>query len=401
MPLFPADCQICWTYFERWQTISDPSKVESIKEWEHRTITTPKGMKGFLGQGWYQIYIKDFAKRARPLMESLQGKYKYEANPTDGTVKLDATGLPKKRKRLKLPAKEMKIEWTKEMIDGFEKLKQSLIDMVNDESKGLCVPQRDGKWLIRCDASDFAVGGALGELQPDGTYRPVALYGTKLQGERAGTTKDGFTRTKHTGQYGWAPREKETYAIVSCLLKFQSWIGGQEVTVQTDHSAIVKWYKEDLCTILGPLGRQDLWHEFLSRFNLMIEYTPGPENHVGDALSRWAYRAGTAQDTNCHGSDQDLVGWEEDQKKERDRIRDELKNTYPEAFTAINARQWVGCNNSGGKSPADQTGTEIFSSHALRDTCGLHGGAVSRHTDLTRSNAKLTPDNNLSDKIGK
>ena len=102
-------------------------------------------------------------------MESLEGKYKYEAKPTDGTVELDATGLPKKQKRLKLPAKDMKIEWTQEMIDGFEKLKQSLIDMVHDESKGLCLPQPDGKWLIRCDASDFAVGGALEQLQPDGT----------------------------------------------------------------------------------------------------------------------------------------------------------------------------------------------------------------------------------------
>ena len=27
----------------------DPSQVESIKEWDHCTITTPKGMKGFLG----------------------------------------------------------------------------------------------------------------------------------------------------------------------------------------------------------------------------------------------------------------------------------------------------------------------------------------------------------------
>ena len=124
---------------------------------------------------------------------------------------------------------------------------------------------------------------------------------------------------------------------INSLLKFQSSIGGQEITVQTDDSAIVKWYKEDLCTFPGPLGRRGWWHEFLSRFNLMIEYTPGLENQVGEALSRWAHPAGTAQDTNFYGSDQDLVGWEEDKRKERDCIRNELKKTYPEAFTAINA----------------------------------------------------------------
>ena len=155
-------------------------------------------------------------------------------------------------------------------------------------------------------------------MQPDGSWRPVAFYSRKLQGERAGTTKEGFTRTKHTGQYGWTPREKETYAIVSCLLKFQSWIGGQEITVKTDHSAIVKWYKEDLCTLSGPLGRRGRWHEFLSRFNLLIEYTPGPENHVEDALSRWAYPAGTAQDTNFHGGDADLAGWQKEERKKRE-----------------------------------------------------------------------------------
>ena len=160
-------------------------------------------MKDFWGLvEWYQIYIRNFAKHTRPLMESLQGKYKYEAKPTDGTVELDATGLPKKSKCLKLPAKDMQIEWTNEMIDGFGKLKQTLIEMVNDLSKGLCSPHPDGKCLIRCDASDVAVEDALEQHQPDNTYRPVAFYSRKHQGERAGTTKDRFTRTKHTGQYG-------------------------------------------------------------------------------------------------------------------------------------------------------------------------------------------------------
>ena len=103
-------------------------------------------------------------------MKSLQGKYKYEAKPKDGTVELDAVWLPKKRKRLKLPAKEMKDECNKETIDRIEKLKQSLIHMVNDESKGLCLPQADAKWGIPCDAIHFAVRGAVEQLQPDSRY---------------------------------------------------------------------------------------------------------------------------------------------------------------------------------------------------------------------------------------
>ena len=51
--------------------------------------------------------------------------------------------------------------------------------MVNDESRGLCLPQPDGKWLIRCDGSDFGLGGALDQLPPDATYLPVAFYSKK------------------------------------------------------------------------------------------------------------------------------------------------------------------------------------------------------------------------------
>ena len=117
--------------------------------------------------------------------------------------------------------------------------------------------------------------------------------------------------TKNTGQFAWTPREQETYAIVCCLLKFQSWIGGSAVEIQTDHSAIVKWYKEDLCTGSGPLGRRGRRHEFLSSFNLIITYRPVEENQVADALSRFAYPAGEAQDTNFPVGDYDLAGWEE------------------------------------------------------------------------------------------
>ena len=58
--------------------------------------------------------------------------------------------------------------------------------------------------------------------------------------------------------------------------------------MHTDHSSIVKWYNEDLCTISGLLGRQMRWHEFLSRFNLTMEYRLGDENDGADALIRSA-----------------------------------------------------------------------------------------------------------------
>ena len=110
--------------------------------------------------------------------------------------------------------------------------------------------------------------------------------------------------------------------------------------VPTNHSAIVQWCRKELCTIFGPLGGLHCWQEFLSSFHFMIEYTSGPEDHVGDTLSRWAYQAGTAQDTNFNVTDRDLVGWQEDEGTERNYIHNELKKTYQEAFTAIRAVNW-------------------------------------------------------------
>ena len=291
-----------------------PSRVEAVANWDHRTITTPKRLKWFLGLvGWYQIYIENFAKHAQPLMEALKGKYRYEAQDPSAPVARDATGLPNKRRRVKLTGKEAKIEWTPEMVENFQILKDKLVKFVDG----------DGLWLPN----------------PHGKF-----YSRKLQGQRA----DGVNFHKNLGQIAWTPREKETYAIVTCLLKFQSWIGGQEVTVQTDHSAIVKWYKEELTTISGPLGRRGRWHEFLSRFNLFIQYRPGKDNEAADALSRWAYPAGEAQDTNFHGSDCDLEGWQAAERAERDRIRQLLHKQYPESFEPLRSSQTFSVNKPTG-----------------------------------------------------
>ena len=51
------------------------------------------------------------------------------------------------------------------------------------------------------------------------------------------------------GQRGWFVREKEMYPLVSCLLKFNSLIGGHTIIVFTDRKSLESWYKEDLCLI--------------------------------------------------------------------------------------------------------------------------------------------------------
>ena len=67
----------------------------------------------------------------------------------------------------------------------------------------------------------------------------------------------------------------------------------------------------------GPLGRRGRWHEFLSPYNIVVVYKPGKDNDVADGMSWWAYTAELADDTNFHGSDADLEGYEDWEAQEK------------------------------------------------------------------------------------
>ena len=148
-----------------------------------------------------EVYIPRFAELATALMEAMKRKYQHA--PTDPTEKKTDTNVPKKRTRIKLAAKEARIDWSDVMVKNCTALKQALVD-----ATGLCLPKPR--------QSHCAVGSALEQLQEDGEYHPVAFFSRKVQAQRAGTGAG----KRDTGQYAWTPREKETYAVVACLLKF-------------------------------------------------------------------------------------------------------------------------------------------------------------------------------------
>ena len=55
--------------------------------------------------------------------------------------------------------------------------------------------------------------------------------------------------------------------------------------------------------MIGSVARRGRWHEFLSQFNIEVVYVPGKDHQVSDALSRWAYPAGSEPaDASFHGT---------------------------------------------------------------------------------------------------
>ncbi len=112
-----------------------------------------------------------------------------------------------------------------------------------------------------------------------------------------------FSRKLGQSQLNWTPREKETYAIVAALHKWSGWVGLQPVLVKTDHRSLKHWVTENIDTPSGPRGRRARRHETLSQFNLEVQYMPGKDNTVADAMSRYAYPASSSrEDVSFHGS---------------------------------------------------------------------------------------------------
>jgi hypothetical protein len=262
MTLFTDKVEFCGQILQEGRREPAPGKLLALQKWElPRTVTQ---LRGFLGlANYYSSYIPHYADFAGPLMGKLQ------LNREDG------------KKGSTKP-----IVWTAADKEAFEGLKR-----VMAQELGLFRVDPDQPFVMRCDASDKAIGAV---LEQEREVEP---------GKRALVPVAFFSRKLAKSQLNWTPREKETYAIVSALRKWAGWIGLQPVVVKSDHKSLEEWVTEKMDTPSGPAGRRARWHETLSKFDLVVEYLPGPENVVADALSRFAYPACRAfQDTSFHGS---------------------------------------------------------------------------------------------------
>ena len=180
-----------------------------------------------------------------------------------------------------------KLAWTTEAEEAFDNLKEGLLGQL-----GLFLVDPDKGFVLRTDASDYAVGAVLEQVRCDGTQYPVAFWSRVLaEGQR----------------WTWTAREKETYAIVCALRKWSGHIGLQPVVVCTDHQSLQSWHKEHVDTPSVPAARPARWHETFAKFDLSVVYVPGKDNTVADCLSRWAYPADKAwMDISSHGDAEKL-----------------------------------------------------------------------------------------------
>ena len=273
--LFLKSVEFCASLLQNGTRRPSPGKLVAIQKLKRpQTITELRGFPGCCSL--YHTFVPNYAKFAAPLTELLK-------------VGRDAGKAGSK----------VRVKWTDECGEAFHHLKAPLCEVAT-----LHVPKFDKPFYIRTDASRYAIGAVLEQVdEATGDHYPLAYWCRKLAPR----------------QMQWSPREQETYAIICALKKYQSWVGTNRVEVLTDNRSLEYWATEHIDPVLGPAGRRARWHEFLSRFDLHVSHLPGKHNTVADALSQWAYPASEGlQSTNIHGTEQDrhvVIKWDQGEKK--------------------------------------------------------------------------------------
>lgn len=194
----------------------DPKKLQALNDWP--TPTSVNEVQQFVGLGnYYRRHVKMFAETIAPLT-SLK-----EATPFEE-------------------------QWNEECMLAFVKAKKYLVS-----AEVLALPDPTLPYLVRTDASMFAVGGSLHQVQ-NGEERVIAYESKKL----SATARD------------WPTHERELFAYFHCFKTWRHYVHGTEVTAQGDHKPLLHIKEQKSLT-----PKQARWLQFLEMFNMKLDYIPG------------------------------------------------------------------------------------------------------------------------------
>ncbi|KAI7759627.1 hypothetical protein LZL87_014268 [Fusarium oxysporum] len=207
----------------------EQKKISAVAEW--KAPTNVKETQAFLGfANYYRRFIKGFSKIAIPLTE--------------------------------LTKKDKPFKWNNNAQEAFKQLKKAILS-----KPVLAIFDPEKEIELETDASDFALGGQIGQRDNEGKLHPVAFYSCKLQG----------------AELNYPIYNKEFLAIVNYFREFRHYLIGNKhkVKVYTNHQNISYF------ATTHELNRRQLCYaEFLYKFDFVIIYRKGLENGRADAISR-------------------------------------------------------------------------------------------------------------------
>ncbi len=192
--------------------------------------TTRKSLVRFLAMSsWFRKVIKNYAMR-----------------------------VTKMREIARKPDKEF--AWTEEAEAELRDIISVLL------SPPILVPVNPSKdFVLFVDASDFAVGYAIGQLDDNKEFR-VNYYG-------------GHQLPRPS--LSWPIHHKEIFSAVSAIRSHEPMFVGKHITVVTDNCSL-----QNLKTMQNTSGRLQRWTSYLGNFDITYKHVPGHQNALPDAISR-------------------------------------------------------------------------------------------------------------------
>ena len=212
----------------------DPLKVSAVQAWH-----PPKNLKqlrSFLGMVcYYSKFIPGFAEVSLPLYELLKGKPKSKL-----------------------------IIWQQLQQKAFDHLKKALVT-----APVLAYPCPKGRYILDTDASNFAYGAVLSQLQVDD------------MGEEIERVIAYHSKILNSAEQRYCARRRELLAIVRAVKHFEVYLRGPKFTIRTDHASLQ--YIKTLTTMPDQMYR---WILTLELYDYDIKVRPGKDHTNADTLSR-------------------------------------------------------------------------------------------------------------------
>jgi hypothetical protein len=154
------------------------------------------------------------------------------------------------------------IDWKFDYRAHFEKFKDAI-----QKATELHFPDYTLPWVIRCDASENAIGAVLYQEAPSAeggvVHQPIMFHSQR------------FSEPARN----WDTYKREAFAIYAAVQNFSWFLRGKEFVLETDHRNL-QWIETSQAPIVVR------WRALLQNYVFLIRHIPGRENKVADWLSR-------------------------------------------------------------------------------------------------------------------
>ena len=196
--------------------------------------STQKQMQSFLGAAnFFHTHIPNYANWASALYECTTTTFNWNPNT-----------------------------WTKDYPALFKIFQDAIQNSVTLHFPDYALP-----WILRVDASDYAVGAVLFQefTTIDNTiiHQPIAFISHKFSG----------------AAMNWDTFKQEAYALYYGVSQLSYYLRGKEFVLETDHRNLL-WIESSHVPIVVR------WRVLLQSYTFTVKHIPGKDNNVADWLSR-------------------------------------------------------------------------------------------------------------------